>query len=83
VLTTLCTLSMLTALTTTIYSDYIGLVGNDAYIDHHADDIHAWYAALAANHPGYLFERYGAGTRREVGCDRAASGRPSMVCGHE
>jgi len=65
VLATLCTLSTLTALTTTIYSGYIGLVSNDAYIDHHAEDTHAWYAALAASHPGYLFERYGAGTRRK------------------
>jgi len=54
---------VLTALTITVCSDYVGLVGNDAYTDHHANDIHAWYATLAANHPGYAFERYAAGPR--------------------
>ena len=41
------------------------MVDNDAYTDHHADDIHAWYAALAVSHPGYEFERYGAGPQHK------------------
>jgi hypothetical protein len=56
---------MLTALTTTVCSDYVGLVDNDASTDRHADDIHAWYAALAADHPGYTFEHYDAGPRHK------------------
>ena len=56
---------MLTVLTTTVYSGYVGLVDNDAYSDHHADDIHTWYATLAANHPSYAFERYGVGPQHK------------------
>jgi hypothetical protein len=40
-------------------------VDNDAYTGHHADDIHAWHGALAAHHPGYAFEHYGAGPQHK------------------
>ena len=56
---------MLTALTTTVCSSYLDLVDNDASTDCHADDIHSWYAALAADHPGYMFEHYDAGLRHK------------------
>jgi hypothetical protein len=35
------------------------------YTGHDADDTHVWYAVLAANHPGYAFERYGAGPQHK------------------
>jgi hypothetical protein len=38
---------------------------NDASTDRHADDIHSWYAALAADHPGYTFEHYDVGLRHK------------------
>ena len=81
-LATLCILSMLTALTTTVCSDYVGLVDNDAYTGHHADDIHAWYATLAANHPGYAFERYGVGPQHKWAATALLPDAPSMVRGH-
>ena len=56
---------MLTALTTTVCSSYLALVDNDASTDRHADDIHSWYIALAADHPGYKFEHYDAGLRHK------------------